>query len=312
MSLKILINTYELLDDIHVDGQAAASFLQSYGANNVSTNHVLGENGKETDFVKCIIVGSHGKIKGGSAPTLGIIGRLGGIGARPERLGFTSDGDGALCAIAIAAKLSSMSQRGDQLPGDVIITTHICPTAPTRPHEPVPFMRSPISSAQSNQYEIDPQMDAVLSIDTTKGNRIFNERGFAISPTVKEGWILRTSESLLSIMQTTTGELPKVFALTQQDITPYGNGLYHLNSIMQPSVATDKPCVGIAVTTHTQVAGCATGATHLTDLDEIVRFCIEVAKEFTTGNCSFYDDNEFKCMVDKYGSLSHFQSMGKL
>lgn len=312
MSLKILMNTYELLDDIHVDGQAVQNFLQSYGANNVSVKHILGENGKETDFVKCIVTGTNGKTNGGTAPTLGIIGRLGGIGARPERFGFTSDGDGALCATAIAAKLSAMSKRGDQLPGDIIITTHICPTAPTRPHEPVPFMRSPISSAQSNQYEIDSHMDAVLSIDTTKGNRIINKRGFAISPTVKEGWILRTSENLLSIMQSTTGELPNVFALTQQDITPYGDGLYHLNSIMQPSVATDKPCVGIAVTTHTQVAGCATGATHLTDLDEVLRFCIEVAKEFTTGHCSFYDEKEFECMVAKYGSLSHFQSMGKL
>lgn len=311
MSLKTIIDAYELLDDIHVCGQDVADFLVQHGATNVTVTTVQGAKGK-ADFIKCLIPGTQGKTAGGHAPTLGIVGRLGGIGARPERLGFTSDGDGALSAIAIAAKLSMMAKRGDQLPGDVIVTTQICPTAPTRPHEPVPFMDSPVTSAQSNEYEIDPAMDAVLCVDTTKGNRIINKRGFAISPTVKAGWILRTSEDLLSIMQTTTGELPAVFALTQQDITPYGNGLYHLNSILQPSVATDKPCVGVAITTQTQVAGCATGATHVTDIDEVLRFCIEVAKEYTAEHCHFFDEEEFNRMVKQYGSMTHFQTMGKM
>jgi Protein of unknown function (DUF1177) len=69
-----------------------------------------------------------------------VIGRLGGLGARPARIGFVSDGDGALIALAVAAKLGSMRRAGDQLPGDVIIATHICPTAPILPHDPVPFM----------------------------------------------------------------------------------------------------------------------------------------------------------------------------
>ena len=49
-----------------------------------------------------------------------------------------SDGDGAIAAIAAALKLAEM-QRHDTLPGDVIVTTHICPNAPTRPHDPVDF-----------------------------------------------------------------------------------------------------------------------------------------------------------------------------
>lgn len=311
MSLRTIIDAYELLDDIRVTGADVVSFLKARDVKDVTVTRVKGEKG-EADFIKAVIAGTQGKTAGGSAPTLGVVGRLGGIGARPERLGFTSDGDGALSAIAVAAKLGMMSVRGDRLAGDVIVTTQICPTAPTRPHDPVPFMDSPISSAQSNEYEIDSRMDAVLCVDTTKGNRIINKRGFAISPTVKEGWILRTSEDLLSIMQTTTGELPVVFALTQQDITPYGNGLYHLNSILQPSVATDKPCVGVAITTVSQVAGCATGATHVTDIDEVVRFCIEVAKDYTAGHCRFYDEEEFARMLKQYGSMSHFQTMGRL
>ena len=45
---------------------------------------------------------------------------------------------------------------------------------------------------------------------------------------------MRVSEDLLGIAEITTGKLPQVFAISTLDITPYGNGLYHLNSIMQP------------------------------------------------------------------------------
>ncbi|WP_254171499.1 DUF1177 family protein, partial [Clostridioides difficile] len=47
------------------------------------------------------------------APTLGILGRLGGIGARPEVIGFVSDGDGALVAIAVAAKLLDYKRKNN-------------------------------------------------------------------------------------------------------------------------------------------------------------------------------------------------------
>ena len=222
---------------------------------------------------------------------------------------FVSDGDGALCALTLAAKLLDMQNKGDFLKGDVFISTHICPDAPTSPHYPVPFMGSPVEMAQVNAEEVTPELDAILSVDTTKGNRIINSRGFAISPTVKQGYILRTSEDLLDIMQQTTGELPKVFAVTIQDITPYGNDLYHLNSILQPATATDAPVVGVAITAQTMVAGCATGASHFTDCEEAARFMLEVAKRFGQGTCSFYDKEEWEKIQEKYGDLSHFQKL---
>ena len=203
-----------------------------------------------------------------------------------------------------------MKNKGDDLDGDVFISTHICPDAPTAPHIPVPFMGSPVDMAQVNAEELSPELDAVLSVDTTKGNRIINTRGFAISPTVKEGYILRTSEDLLDIMQITTGRLPYVFALTQQDITPYGNDLHHLNSILQPATATKAPVVGIAITTETTVPGCATGASHMEDLDEAARFMLEVAKAFGKGILRFYDEKEFAKIQKLYGSLEHFQTLG--
>lgn len=309
MALKQVIEIYELLDDPRVNGEAVASLLKERGIGDVEVRSIQGERGK-TDSIKIWISGSTGKRSHGHCPTLGVIGRLGGVGARPQMIGLVSDADGAVTALSIALKLADMKKRGDVLPGDVIISTHICPDAPVTPHEPVPFMGSPVEMKSLNDLEVDPQMDAILSIDTTKGNRIINQRGFAISPTVKEGYILKVSEDLLGIMEITTGKRPSVFAITTQDITPYGNGLFHLNSIMQPCVATHAPVAGVAITTESAVPGCATGASHLADIEEAVRFSIEVAKYFGAGKCRFFDEEEFKRMVDLYGPMRHLQTLG--
>ena len=310
MAWRQVIDAYELLDSALVNGEQVAEFLHTHGVPEVSVRRIQGEKGY-TDFIKAIIPGSRGKASGGGAPTLGIVGRLGGLGARPERIGFVSDGDGALAAVSCATKLGTMRQKGDVLPGDVVVATHICPNAPTQPHDPVPFMGSPVDMVQMNREEVDPRMEAVLSIDTTKGNRIINTRGFAISPTVKQGYILRVSEDLLEIMQYTTGRMPAVFAITTQDITPYGNGLFHVNSILQPAIATRAPVVGVAITTEVPVPGCATGATHLDDVESVVRFCIEVAKGYGAGKCRFYDSEEFAHLQALYGEMDHLQTMGK-
>jgi len=309
MALKQVIEIYELLDDAKVNGERMASLLKERGMGDVEVRTIRGERGK-TDSIKIWIPGSTGKKSSGPSPTLGVIGRLGGVGARPQMIGLVSDADGAVTALSVALKLADMKRRGDVLPGDVIITTHICPDAPVTPHEPVPFMGSPVEMRTLNDHEVDPRMEAILSIDTTKGNRIINQRGFAISPTVKEGYILRVCEDLLGIMEITTGKRPSVLAITTQDITPYGNELFHLNSIMQPCVATKAPVVGIAITTESAVPGCATGASHLVDIEEAVRFCIEVAKSFGMGKCRFYDEEEFKRIVNLYGPMNHLQTLG--
>ncbi len=310
MSLKYAIEVYDLLDDSNVTGEKVESYLEAISADEkIVVETVHGENGS-TDFINIHIKGTDGKEAGGSAPTLGIVGRLGGIGARPETKGFVSDGDGALSAIAIAAKLLDMTKKGDRLRGDVSISTHICPDAPTQPHDPVPFMGSPVDILTMNEYEVFPEMDAILSIDTTKGNVITNHRGFAITPTIKEGYILRLSNDLLDVYQQVAGILPVTMPITLQDITPYGNGLYHLNSIMQPGVATDVPVVGVAITTQTAVAGSGSNATHLPDVEQVIRYGIEVAQRFGNNKCDFYDKDEFEQITNLYGSMKRFQTLG--
>ncbi|MDH7484777.1 MAG: DUF1177 domain-containing protein [Anaerolineae bacterium] len=308
MALKQTIEAYELLDSATVNGETVAMVLQERGLQ-PKVIPVQGERGS-TDFVRVLVPGTAGRRAGGEAPTLGIIGRLGGIGARPMAIGLVSDADGAITAIACGLKLADMARAGDRLPGDVIVATHICPTAPTEPHEPVPFMGSPVDIATMNRYEVHPDMDAILSIDTTRGNWVINRRGFAISPTVKEGYILQVSPDLLRIMSVVTGRPPVVLPITTQDITPYGNGIPHLNSIMQPATATDAPVVGVALTAEIPVPGCATGASQVVDIEMAVRFCIEVAKAFGRGECAFYDPEVFRRLIALYGPMKRLQTLG--
>jgi len=310
MAMKQALEMFDVLDNAGVNGRVVEDMLRSRGIEQIEVTTIKGKKGS-TDFVRAIVPGLKGRSTGGRSPSLGIVGRLGGIGARPQRIGLVSDGDGAVTALTCALKLADMKRKGDDLQGDVIIGTHVCPNAPVEPHEPVPFMGSPVEISVMNKYEIDPKMEAVLSVDTTKGNRIIKFKGIAITPTVKEGYILKVSTDLLTILEWVSGTLPRVVPTTTQDITPYGNGLDHMNSIMQPWIATTAPVVGVAITTDVPVPGCATGASHLVDIETATRFCIEVAKGFGEGKCQFYDEKEFSLITKLYGSMRHLGTLGK-
>lgn len=309
MALKQVIEVYETLDSARANGQRVRELFATRNVE-VEIQTVEGEKGV-TDFVRLVLPGRLGKRAGGSAPTLGVIGRLGGIGVRPKAIGLVSDADGAITALATGLKLADMAREGDRTQGDVIIATHICPSSPIIPHEPVPFMGAPVDIATMNALEVSEEMDAILSIDTTRGNWIINCRGFAITPTVKEGYILKVSPSLLDLMAYVTGRPPVVLPITTQDITPYGNGIDHINSIMQPATATAAPVVGVALTSELPVPGSATGASQVVDIELAARFCIEVAKAFGAGRCAFYDQEEFARLVKLYGPMTHLQTLGR-
>lgn len=190
-----------------------------------------------------------------------------------------------MAAVAAALKLAHMSKtQGDGLPGDVIVATHIARMPPPG-RTNLSTSWTPVDLENIERAGVSADMDAVLSIDTTKGNRIINHKGFAISPTVKQGYILRVSDDLLRIMEMTSGRPAVTFPITTQDITPYGNGVYHLNSILQPSIATSAPVVGVAITAESVVPGCGTGASHEVDIAAATKFAVEVAKEFSRGTC---------------------------
>lgn len=310
MAMRQVLDAWDMLDTPRAGAKLVASRLSVRGLKSITTMR-LGNEKLGTDFLKVVVPGTDGRQRGGTAPTLGIIGRLGGVGARPALIGLVSDADGAVVALASALKLADMAAESDALVGDVIITTHICPSAPTQPRHPVPFMGSPVDTAMLVRHEVDAAMDAILSVDTTRGNRIINRRGFAITPTVKEGFILPPADDLLDIMQHVTGQLPAVCPIATQDITPYGNGLRHINSILQPATACNVPVVGVALTAEATVPGPATGASQVVDIEAAVRFCLEVAKAFTGGRCRFHDADEFDRLQAIYGSMSHLSLLGK-
>ncbi|MDD4835186.1 MAG: DUF1177 domain-containing protein [Lutispora sp.] len=306
MLLKHVLEVYEVLDSPQVTGSAVQKMFFNRGCKDVEIKKVSGEK-CNVEFIKVFFSGKNGKSKNGSAPTIGLLGQLGGIGCYPVKNGFVSDGDGALVVLACGLKLADMVNNGSMLDGDVIITTHVCTKTPIKPRKLVPFLDLPLPMDIMVKSLVDPRAEAILSVDTTKGNRIINQRGFAITPTVKEGYILKVSDDLIDIMSTVTGLLPSVMAITTQDITTYKNNIYHINSIMQPAIATNSPVVGVAITAQIPVAGTATGATHFMDIEATARFCLEVAKYYGLEECKFYDSEEFEKMVSIYGSMSHLQ-----
>lgn len=307
MSLHDVIEAMRLLDG-PATGQDVARLLEPHGLE--VTVQPVTEAGRSTDFVSVTVPGRKGRSSGGDAPTFGLIGRLGGIGARPEVVGLVSDGDGAVTAVATALALGRRAAAGDRLAGDVVVATHVCPDAPTEPHEPVPFMGSPVSMATMNRLEVGAEMEAVMVVDTTKGNRILNWKGIAITSTVLGGWVLPVAPDLLDVYEQVCGVPPRVLPLSTYDITPYGNGLYHVNSILQPAVATDVPVVGVAITAETAVPGSGTNASHAGDIALAVSFGLESAARFGTGRLRLYDVDQHALALERYGPMTHLQGDG--
>ncbi|KAJ8137545.1 hypothetical protein OY671_009242, partial [Metschnikowia pulcherrima] len=174
--MKQVIDTIESSSSAHVTGEAVAQVSREAGHCEVEVTR-LGRDGSSTDFLSIVIPGSDA-----NAPQLGIVGRSGGIGARPAVTGSVSDSDGAVVAVATALKSMAMARQGDVSPGTVRIPTPLCPRAGTRPPHPVPMMRSPFPMRQIMSPAVDPRMDPISSVDTTRGHRSVNPRGSASPP----------------------------------------------------------------------------------------------------------------------------------
>jgi len=302
--LKRILEVVDLVDTASASAAKVADWLRDLGA---EVDIVTLEGPGRTDFLRVAVRGSEGARAGGSVPTLGVIGRLGGVGSRPQKLGLVSDADGAIVALAAAGGLARMRRLGDVLRGDVLIRTHISTSSPMVPHEPAPFIDSPVDRDTLTRAEVDPEMAAVLSVDVTRANRIAKQGGFAITGTVKEGYILRPTPAMLDVYERVAGRPPVVLPLFTQDITPSGNLVHHVNSIMQPATLTRAPVVGVALLAPVVIAGAATGVLREQELAAAASFVVEVAKEFSAGALRFYHEDELHRLVEMYGSLRHLQ-----
>lgn len=285
---------YDLLSQHNINCNTLISILRSHGLQDVTVNRVVANNHAYSDFLRILIPGSAGKQRGMHAPTLGIVGRLSGIKLQSQPLSLVSDADGAIAAIALALKLAALQASGEGPLGDVIITTQLALHASASHHSPASLTMSPIDTLTACRMEVDPQMDAVVSISVCRATHWVNTDGIAITPPVKEGLILPPCDSLLHLMESVTGMQPVVFPLSSYDITPANNGLYHVNSMMQPSLATAAPVIGLALTSVNLVPGTTPRHNDLLDVELAIRFTLELIYGFTSGNISLYDDQQFE------------------
>ena len=74
MLLRQVIELFDLLDTPAANGTTVTDLFKERGNVEVTVENVKGDEG-DTDCVTILIKGSEGKSVGGSAPTLGIIGR---------------------------------------------------------------------------------------------------------------------------------------------------------------------------------------------------------------------------------------------
>ena len=80
-SLIHTLRVIEQIDSPRASGERIAALFAPYLTDaTVTVTPITGPKGK-TDFVRVVIPGSRGKQAGGTAPTLGVVGRLGGVGA---------------------------------------------------------------------------------------------------------------------------------------------------------------------------------------------------------------------------------------
>lgn len=304
MLMREVMEAWDLIDGADTNGMLVYNYFKKelpkeFLPKVVTEKSDLGS----TDILEWVIPGADGESAGGKAPTLAIIGRLGGVGTRPVSIGTVSDADGAVVAIAAALKFARSAGRGDTCKGDIKIVTHVCPNARTRDIPVKGQMQCPIPiDILLSKYET-PKADALLSVDTTRGLIVCNHTGIAITATLVNGYLMRVSDDLMQIMSDVTNELPVILPITMQDITPYGTGVYHINSIMQPGNLFDGPVVGVATVAKNRVPGRATSASTPQTLEEATRFCVETARRYGNGDVEFYDKSQYDLLVKLYGDM---------
>lgn len=304
MSLYQTLTICNLIDNYHVNGQDVVDLFSQYPGIIPSTHRVMSSDGM-IDFVRVVIPGKNGKLRCGQAATLSLVGRCDRYQSHQVHKPILPATDGAVVSLTCALKLAEMQSKGQFLAGDVIVTTRLYPDGFLLPHESVDFIHSATDIETMNEYEIDQTADAFLSIGIQKDNQILKHNCYAISPTVKQAYILSISKDLLRIMEQSSGLNATTFPVTTLDITPYGNGVDHFNSVLQPAIATDAPVVGIIISADEKSE--STYVRNEVDISTVVKFIIQVAKEFGQGTCSFFDYYEFALLKSLYGSQSHLQ-----
>ena len=305
--LKHVIEVIEAIDRASIGDRDIESLIPKCDYTNLEIEKIV-KDGRTIHVVRYIYRGPR------SGRAIAVIGRLGGVGARPRIVGLVSDADGAIVALALARKISYMCMYGDHLPGEVYIATSISTHSIVRDEKPAPMISPPIDLYSLIEKELafkgDPE--AYISVDATKANKIIKVEHFAVTPVVVRGWIIPPSEDLLDLYTAVTGRDPAVVPITMQDIVPYTTRVKHINSILQAWLYTDKPVVGVATTSPKLVPGSATGVTNAVGLDMASRYILEVVKGFNSGDIELYSRDDLDELVRVHGEVKHIFARGLL
>jgi hypothetical protein len=235
-----------------------------------------------------------------------ILGRLGAIKVSNNK-GIVSDADGAIVSIT---SMIEWAKNYSEIEGEAIFSTSISLNAKIIPHKPFNFMVPLVGLNEALEIEVDKEAQFLISVDSTKGNRIAKYNDFAISHIIKDGYILKISDEIIDIYEKVTEHEPYFVALTSGDLTPMEVNAYHISTFLTPWLYTESPVLGLATVSKYPIPGYETGVQNVLMLERASRFSIEVLKYYFSGG-KVYSEDELSSLKKSLGE-SQFIKLKKI
>lgn len=234
-----------------------------------------------------------------------LLGRLGAIRVSSNN-GLVSDADGAIITIT---SMLEWAKNYSEIEGEAIFSTSISLDAKLIPHKPFKFMVPLVGLDDALKLEVDKEAQFLISVDSTKGNRIAKYNDFAISHIIKDGYILKIPDEIIDIYEKVTEHEPYFVALTSGDLTPMEVNAYHISTLLSPWLYTEAPVLGLATVSKYPIPGYETGVQNIIMLERASRFSIEVLKYYFYGG-NVYSEEELNSLKNALGE-SQFMKLKK-
>ncbi|BCU69782.1 DUF1177 domain-containing protein [Stygiolobus caldivivus] len=238
--------------------------------------------------------------KGGGKDKIEILGRLGAIQMVNTNKGLVSDADGAVITLTTLFELLDLMDKGIVFDIDIVFVTNLATRAKLIPHRPFDFMIPLMGLDDALKIEVDPTASFILSIDSTKGNRLAKYDDFALTHVIKDGYILKLHDNVIDIYNRVTEHEIYMVPLTTGDLTPLDYNVYHISTLISPWLYTSSPVIGLATVSKQVIPGYETGVQNLIMLEHASRFCTELIKYLEKGG-KVYDENELMELESKLG-----------
>lgn len=237
--------------------------------------------------------------RGSGKDRVEVLGRLGAIQVKGEK-GLVSDADGAIVTLAVLFEVINLLEKGIKFDVDISFVTNLALDAKLIPHKPFNFMIPLVGMEEALKEEVDKEANLILSIDSTKGNRLAKYNDFAITQVIKDGYILKVSDDVLDIYSRVTGHEPYFVPLTTGDLLPLDYKVYHISTLVLPWIYSTGALIGIATVSKQIIPGYVTGVQDIEMLEHASRFCLEAIKLIEKGG-KVYDEEELKELKEKLG-----------